>query len=203
MKTPSLAFDRWDYAATKILLVGALIGVPLLVVGGPLLAWATGDPLVWSAFVDHTAPIADPAPREGVDAVWDGTAQLTITDASSGLWLLAMLPGAVVAVVTVLVIAPLLGLVRTVQQGESFTGTAVRRLRLVGLTLLTGPWLTQAAGSAADVAVLDHAFGPPASFSIAITGGALAISALGLTVGVMAEAFRQGVRLRDDVDGLV
>ncbi len=200
---PSLAFDRWDYGVTRVLLLGALVGVPLLVVGLPLLSWVTGDALVWTAALDEQGVVSSPEVRNGVEAVWDGSAVVTVAEASAGLRILTLLPSVVVAVAVVLIAWPLLTLVRTIQRGDSFSSTAVTRLRVIGLTLLLAPWLHHAFAGFANAAVLERAFGSPEEFFVVVDGSALAISALGLAVGALAEAFRQGVRLRDDVDGLV
>ena len=198
-----LDFDRWDYAATKLLLLVGLLGVPLVVVGLPLAAWAGGDALVWPAVLEEQARVTSPALRDGASAAWDGGAEVTLADASGMLWLLTLLPALVVAAAAPLVTGPLLGLVRTIQRGESFSDAAVRRLRVVGLTLLLAPWAHHALTGIANAAVLEEAFGQEFWFSVVIPAGTLAISALGLALGAVAEAFRQGARLRDDVEGLV
>ncbi len=203
MKTPSLDFDRWDYGATKALLVAGLVAIPLLVVGLPLLSWVNGDALVWTTLLDDRTVVTGPEPRGGVEAVWDGSAVVTIASASTALRLLTLLPSLMVAAAVGVTTWSLLSLVRRIQRGESFTSTTVTRLRIVGFTLLLAPWLVQAFAGLADAAVLERAFGSQVPFSIMVDGGSLVVSALGLAVGAMAEAFRQGVLLRDDVDGLV
>lgn len=197
-----LDFDRWDYAATRLLLLAGLVGIPLVVVGLPLLGWLGDDPLVWGAALDQQAAVTDPALRDGARVVWDGGVEVTLAEVPGGVRLLTLLPALVVALAAALVAWPLLGLVRRIQGGESFSTDAVRGLRVVGLTLLLAPWLHQFLVGIADAAVLEEAFGPRSS-TLVIGAGTLALSALGLAVGAVAEAFRQGVHLRDDVDGLV
>ncbi len=203
MKTPSLDFDRWDYGATKVLLVVALVTIPLLVVGWPVQSWVTGDPLVWTVLLDDQAAVTGPEVRRGVEAVWDGSAVVTVTGASAGLRLLTLLPSLALALAAAFTTWSLLNLVRRIERGDSFSAATVTRLRVVGMTLIVAPWLVNAFAGFANGAVLERAFGSSVPFSITVDGGSVVVSALGLAVGVMAEAFRQGVRLREDVDGLV
>ncbi|MBY8874180.1 DUF2975 domain-containing protein [Micromonospora sp. PLK6-60] len=92
-------------------------------------------------------------------------------------------------------------IVRTMPAAEVFTAVNARRIVLIGLLVAVGGSAVQLLGYAADKAVIarsaaagvvDVAF----SFSVAPL-------AIGAIVLLLAEVFRQGVRLRADVDGLV
>ena len=203
MTKAALDFDRYDYGAARALLLGAVVVAPAVLVALPVLAWASGDPVTWTVLVDDAAPTGGPAVGDQVRAVWDGVATVTVDDPTAGLRWATLLPSLVLAVATVLVAWSLLGLVRTIQRGASFTAGAVTRLRVVAVTLLLAPWLHAAASGLADSLVLERALGGPQGLSVAVGGMSLAVSALGLAVGAVGEAFRQGVALRDDVDGLV
>ena len=203
MARPNLDLDRWDYGAARVLLGAAFLTVPALALGLPLAEWASGSELTWTTLVDAGAPVTEPDVRAGVEAVWDGSTAVTVAEPSTSLRLATLAPGLVVAVATALALGPLLRLVGSVQRGDSFSARAVTLLRVVAMTLLLAPWLYQVAHGIADAVVRDRAFGTGDSLSIAVDGTSLLISVMGMAVAVVAEAFRQGTRLRDDVDGLV
>ena len=101
-----------------------------------------------------------------------------------------------------MVIALLLlrGLLKSVREGDPFTGQNVRRLRALGLVVLIGAPLAIFASSLFSSELARSAGFDSAGTQLTMPGGALLG---GLAAFVLAAVFAAGVRLRDDVDGTV
>ena len=116
-----------------------------------------------------------------------------------------MVPGVLLAIATVIVAVALLRLLASIEAQRPFAPAAVRSLRITGATLLAGSILVTLAGSLANVAVLSAAVdlqGDPTTFTLEF-GPSLVIAAAGLVCAALAEAFAHGIKLADDVEGLV
>jgi hypothetical protein len=193
-----LAFGRSDRIGLVLLLLaaGLLAGKTWVVV--PLVAWAGGS--------DLPVPFASEVSVPALDAAGIGHSEaeylLHVPGATTGQWLLHLLPGVGLTVVVLACAALFAGLVRDVGRNDPFTAVNVRRLRVIGLLLLVAwPVLTlvRFAADAAVLAGLD--LGElDSSFRFGLPVG---VMAAGLVAGLLAEAFAAGSRLRDDVDGLV
>lgn len=193
-----LRFDRSDRIGLVLVLAAAgLLSVAtwLLV---PILGWASGSalPVPFSSEVE--------VPRLDAAGLRYGEADylLRIPDAGVGQWLLHLLPGlgfTAIVVVGAVLLAPVIG---DIGRGDPFRSRNVRRLRVVGMLLLVGwPVMTvlQSVADAAALASLDVE-GVPVGITVALPFG---VMIAGMIVGLVAEAFAAGSRLRDDVDGLV
>ncbi|MEV0154023.1 DUF2975 domain-containing protein [Micromonospora sp. NPDC050686] len=92
-------------------------------------------------------------------------------------------------------------IVRTVPAAEVFADANARRIVLIGLLVAVGGSAVQLLGYAADRAVVAR------SAAAGVVDAAFSFSFVPLAIGaivlLLAEVFRQGVRLRADVDGLV
>ena len=134
------------------------------------------------------------------EIAWPGTARLTIPDAEAVTWLATLMPGMVVSLVTVLP----RGLVRRIQRGGPFVVASVTVLRMIALALIAGGVLVAVTSAIATGSVLhravDVATGP--GVTISLTEPLVCLVA-GLLVAAVAEAFHQGVRLQQDVEGFV
>ncbi|MGL5811207.1 MAG: DUF2975 domain-containing protein [Nocardioides sp.] len=205
MKAASLAFDRWDFLATKTLLAVTGIATPVVLLLAPAWRWAQGRPLQWSAdIVVNRLAAPTITARPGAELTWDGTARMTIDDPAPSVWVATMLPQAFVALTVVAVIVVLYRLIVRIQSGTAFVMASVRGLRIIALILLAAPWFVLPLGGYADAAVVGTALaGTQINDFALVTGGSLAVMAAGLMIGAIAEAFAQGQRLQDDVDGLV
>ena len=122
-----------------------------------------------------------------------------------GNWLASIVPGALVAIATVIVVLALLRLLASIEAQQPFAQAAVRSLRVTGATLLGAAVLVTVAGSLANLAVLRAAAdlqGDPTAFTLEL-GPAMVISAAGLVCAALAQAFAHGMALADDLEGLV
>jgi hypothetical protein len=92
------------------------------------------------------------------------------------------------------------GLLKSVRDGDPFTGANVRRLRALALVVLIGVPLSAFVGShfAAELATSAGLDSP--GTELTMPGNALLG---GLATFVLAEVFAVGVRLRDDLEGTI
>ena len=202
-----LTFDRWDFLGTRVVLVVIAVVVTGFGVIAPVIRWLLGEPLQWQLQTGKTDGLVNDqvVARPGVELTWPGTADVTVDDAGAGTWLASIVPGALLAIVTVIVVVALLRLLSGIATHQPFSEAAVRSLRVVGATLLVGGVLVTVAGSIANVAVLRAAVdlqGGPTSFTLEL-GPSSVVAAAGLVGAALAEAFAHGIELSDDVEGLV
>jgi hypothetical protein len=195
-----LAFDGLDYLITKIVLGIAVVGSVLFGLGGPIRNAVTNAPLHVSYSTKVTSGI--PLPR---GATHDGNAivELMLTDATLGERLTQALPQLLIAAMTIAVAWLLYQLLRDTQSKEPFTRRNVWRITATALIIGIGMWpvlitqffadnMIQASGRIPDQ-------GDP---SWVFTFTPLPLAA-GIVIALIGEAFRRGVELRDDVEGLV
>lgn len=198
-RTDGPKFDRLDRVGLRaVLWVVGLLSVVEGVVA-PLVNWVTTGPLegvvqadvavrgmVTGASVDN--PIAVP---------------VTLADPTAGQRVFTALPGLLTAAAVLLVVWLLDRLLRDLGSGDPFTKRNVRRLNLIALTVGLGSAVVTGANVIADLMLSDSVLTDEVvtrAFAVQLPFGFLGVM---LVVAAIAEAFRHGVRLRDDVDGLV
>ena len=125
-----------------------------------------------------------------------------LVDPSAGQRLLDLVPGVLGAVLVVLACGCIVLLLRTVAAGDPFAPVNVVRLRVVAAVLVLGVPVVDVLESVVGTVLLDGLdFGSLAlPFRLDIPWVPMLA---GLVVAMLAEAFKTGSRLRDDVDGLV
>lgn len=199
-----LTFDRWDFIATKVLIVAITLGNLVITVIWPATSWLRSEPLRWVVTVDTAIGLRDglsTAPEAA--AQWNGEALVTLTEASTSTWLATLLPGGIVTGAVAVVAIQLLRLLNDIQAREPFAAASVRRLRTIALVLIIAPMLDLAANAVADAAVRSAAFTDTPFTLLLSANGVLATIGAGLMVAALAEAFACGAELRANVDGLV
>lgn len=195
-------WDRSDFLITRAVLllvgVGALVGA----VGGPLLSWATGSQLQAQVATAHSDPLPHSlaTAKTGAGLRWDGVLDLRIDDPSLGLRLSTALPGVLLAVIVATCAWILFRWVGSVGEGRPFAPAGVRSLRLIGWLIALGavviPMVELFTNSALVMAATTLKVAPSATFEF----GWFLVAALVL---VVAESLQVGVRLSEDVEGLV
>lgn len=193
-----LAFDRYDRWGLIFLIGAVALGAVLAWVVEPLSDWVTGAPLTPEMSSAVTVPQLDAA---GI-AHGPGTYTVDVVDPSAGQRLLALAPGVLAALLVLLACWCIVLVLRTVAAGDPFQSVNVIRLRVVAAALVLGAPVFYVFQSFANAAVLD---------SLDLTGLELTFTLeipwvpmlAGMVVAMLAEAFKAGSRLRDDVDGLV
>lgn len=193
-----LAFDRVDRIGLVLVLALAAVGSATAWVVVPALTWATGGDLRVPFFSEVTVP-----PLDAAGIRYDEADYLVhVADATTGQWLLHLVPGLGFTAVVLRCAALLVPVVRDLGRGDPFAPANVRRLRVVGLLLLVAWPVLTLAQSAAEAAVIGQldlgGLGTRVSLTLP-----LGVMLAGLVAGLVAEAFAAGSRLRDDVDGLV
>jgi len=193
-----LAFDRFDRWGLVVLLGAVALGAILAGVVEPLADWATGAPLTPEVVSEVTVPPLDAA---GV-GYGPATYGVDLVDPIAGQRLLDLVPGVLGAVLVVLACWCIVLLLRTVAAGDPFAPVNVVRLRVVAAVLVLGVPVVDVLESLVGTVLLDGLdFGSLAlPFMLDIPWVPMLA---GLVVAMLAEAFKTGSRLRDDVDGLV
>ena len=195
-----LAFDRMDYRVTKFVLGIALVGSVLFGLVRPILDAVNNSPLsvAYTTKVDSGIELPRGTTHEG-----SATVQLLLGDATVGERLTQALPGFLFATMTITVAWLLFQLLRSTQAGEPFTRRNVRRINLTALIVGVGGMLTQYAQGFANSAIyMTDRLPEGTGLSFEATLTPLPVVAM-LVLALVGEAFRRGVVLRDDVEGLV
>ena len=195
-----LVFSHLDYLITKIVLGIAVVGSVLFGLGGPIRDAVTNAPLPVSYSTKVTSGI--PLPR-GATHDGNATVELMLTDATLGERLTQALPELLIAAMTIAVAWLLYQLLRDTQSKEPFTRRNVWRITTTALIVGIGMWPVQFAQGVADNMIQTSGRIPDqGDLSFVFTFTALPLAA-GIVVALIGEAFRRGVELRDDVEGLV
>ena len=195
-----LTFDQRDYLATKIVLGIAVAGAVLLGLGRLVVGAVTNAPLP----VSYTTTLPDgmTLPR---GATLDGyaTMRLLLNDATPGERLGQAIPGLLVVAMTIAVAWLLFRLLCSIQAAEPFTSRNVCRVNTIALIVGLGGSLVQLAQGFADSAITTSGRLPGSGAVIYL--GTFTPLPLGimLVIALVGEAFRRGVVLRRDVEGLV
>jgi len=193
-----LAFDRSDYVGAKIILGIVLVGSVLFGLIDPILNAVNKAPLP----VTYTSSVTSgiPLPR-GATLDSPATVQVLLTDATFGERLTQAIPAFMVAGLTIAIALLLFQLLRSTQAGEPFTRRNVLRINLIALIVGVGGMLVQLAGGVADNAIQTTGRLPrPDTLTLTFIPLPLVIM---IVIALVGEAFRRGVVLRDDVEGLV
>src|SRR5450631_72272 len=193
-----LAFDRSDYIGAKIILGIVLVASVLLGLIRPILDAVNKSPLP----VTYTSKVTSgiPLPR---GATLDGpaTVQVLLTDVTFGERLTQAIPLFIGAGLAIAIALLLFQLLRSTQAGEPFTRRNVLRINIIALIVGVGGMLVQFAGGVADNAIQTTGRLPrPETLTFTFTLLPLAVM---IVIALVGEAFRRGVVLRDDVEGLV
>jgi hypothetical protein len=195
-----LAFDGLDYLITKIVLGIAVVGSVLFGLGGPIRNAVTNAPLPVSYSTKVTSGI--PLPR-GATHDGNATVELLLTDATLGERLTQALPQLLIAAMAIAVAWLLYQLLRDTQSNEPFTRRNVWRITATALIIGIGMWPVLITQFMADNMIqMSGRIPDQGDPSFVFTFTPLPLAA-GIVIALIGEAFRRGVELRDDVEGLV
>lgn len=193
-----LAFDRFDRWGLVFLLGAVALGAILTWVVEPVADWVTGAPLTPEVSSAVTVPQLDAA---GITH-GPGTYTIDVVDPGAGQRLLALAPGVLAALLVLLACWCIVLVLRTVAAGDPFDSVNVTRLRVVAGALVLGAPVVIVLQSLVPTVLLDDL--TPAGLELTFTLEIPWVPLLaGMVVAMLAEAFKAGSRLRDDVDGLV
>lgn len=201
-----LAFDRGDYLAIKVTLGITMLGSILFGLVRFVVDAVTNAPLAMSYTTKVPQGVVLPrGATRGIRAIPGGeaTLEVLIKDATLGERLGQALPGALLLTMTIAIVWLLFQLLRSIQSGEPFTRGNVKRINAIALIVGFGGLLAQFLQGLADNAINTTGRLPKPDtliFVFALTPLPIIVMFAILLIG---EAFRRGVVLRNDVEGLV
>lgn len=188
-------FDRWGLAA--ILGLVAVVTAVVEVVA-PVVRWVGGDALPVRAGATVEVPgLRLPLADDGA-----GSFEVLVPEPGGAWRLFDLVPGILLTAMVLLGCWLLLAVMRTVAAGDPFHPANVGRLRAVGMMLVLGAPVVYFVDRLVSDLLLSRAdlAGIEVDALLAVPG--IPVIA-GMVVALLAEAFKGGSRLRDDVDGLI
>lgn len=191
-------FDRSDRWGLTALLGLVVAGAVVAEVVGPVVGWATGDPVS----VATVGPVVVPALDAAGTSYTGGEYAVQVTDVAGWQRLLDLVPGLLLTAVVAVGCWLVWRVMRDVAAGDAFHPRNVTRLRGLAVLVAVGVPTVWFARISIDLALLSSA-----DLGSGGPGVLLEIPWLPVLVGsvlaLLAEAFRAGSRLREDVEGLV
>ena len=201
-KKDRLEFSRVDYLIFRIILVVTMVasgGVGLVT---PLYAWAADRPIN-ATFARNIDAVAGHLPT-GVSAQNPVEIAVAVNDPSAAERVVDALPNLLIAAIIIIVSWFVLRLLDDLRRGKPFSASNFRRVRKVAALVGIGAIVVSFFDSVSNAQLLINRV--PANpdmevvFSMSVPIAWLAAMLLLL---VVAEAFRRGTELQDDVEGLV
>ncbi len=192
-----LAFDAGDRLALQALLLLTMLWAAGYWIAQPIWDWARDNPLQ----VPYSGPVDLPQlDGTGLTAT-DAEFVILLPDPTVSQRLLSMLPGLLAAAVVLAVAWLLRRVLADVASGEPFRRANVRRLRIISLTIMVGWSLAGLAAAMVMIPILEAADMGELPLGATWVLPVVPIG-IGMVLALMAEAFKIGAGLRDDVDGL-
>lgn len=200
--TDRMKFDDTDFKLTKLVGAGVAIGALVITIINPLVSWANRKPLV--ATLDGVAEGAIDGGRPGVTLTHGSTVTAQFADAGASLWLAALAPSILFVACLGGVLWLLWQLLDAVHYGHPFTESNVRRMRGIALIIVVGSFAVFLAQGLSGGYLLTQAVeGTSVFFANDTETSDLLIPGFGFLIAALAEAFRHGVELEGDVEGLI
>lgn len=195
-------FGRADGLAVKVLLAAALVLYPALVLAPRVVDWVLGRALRWETVSADAGPAVPGLGGAGATGHYLGWAAWTIPHPTGWQWFGSLLPDLFITVALVVGCLTLWRLVTLTRAGEPFSAAGVRQVRILSMVVLSYAVLVPFLRLFADALVMTPVQrNLEVRFQVEVADFAPFV--IGLLMLVGAECFRQGLRLRDDVDGLV
>lgn len=195
-----LAFDRADRWGLAVLLLLIVTATTAELVVGPIVGWVRGEALSVPYFSDVQVP-----GLAGTGLVHTAADYaLLVAHPTARMRWLDLLPGVGHAVLVAAMAWVVLRLMTDIGRGSAFARRNVTRLRVLAGLLLVGWTVVYFAAATCTFAILTELDlsaidgGPRAALTLPVVP-----FVAGLIVALVAEAFRAGTKLQDDVEGLV
>jgi len=178
-----------------------------LLVGQRLLAWWQGAPLTWQTSTTARGPVpelGDLVP--GVSAQFADQIAWQQVAAPADRWLLALAPGVTAALCLLVGCWAVWQLAGRISGGDPFGGRSVRMVQVLAWAVFGYGVLVPGVRMITTLVLgTDALAGHPGNGSVAVQIGLPEYWGIPIAVllFLLAEVWRHGARLRDDVDGLV
>ncbi len=196
------ACGRADSLVLKFILAAALVLYPALVLVPRVVDWISGGALRWETLSADEGPAVPGPGGGGATGHYLGWATWTIPNPTGWQWFGSLLPDAFTAVALLVGGLTLWRLVTLTRAGEPFSTAGVRQVRVLSLVVVAYAVLAPFLRLFADALVMTPVQrNLDVRFQIEVQDFAPFV--IGLLILVAAECFRQGLRLRDEVEGLV
>jgi hypothetical protein len=201
--------ERLDRVVLRGFLTLGLLGGLFSSLMGPIRA-ARDEMLFWTGSVGYATGFPEDEqvrPQNGASFTWDGDLDVRLDEPDTGLKLLAALPDSLAALAIAVVCMLLLLVVLDTHHGHPFLSHNAQRLRAVAFVIFIAAVLIPLAHAWANQEIMTTAVQPEGRefsglFDFQL-GTTVQWSLVGLFVLSIAEVFRIGGRLADDVEGLV
>lgn len=213
-KKSPLRWSRADGVVVQLVLILALAATLLsfvfsLVWITPLLPADGSGPIMNSVTVrlpegtpTPEAPVPPAGPEYGIEA--SQSMVITFHDPTTAQRFLLTLPALLAQAAAALVMFNLLRVARSLDVGDPFTPANVLRLRVIALTVLAGTLLVPAAEEVGEGLLRAEVLGTDGfEISYVLGGVSFTMVFVSLLLLGLAEVFRRGTRMRDDMRGLV
>lgn len=211
-----LRWSRADSVATQTILALGMVLVGLTFLAS--LLWITpllpAEGLGRFAQITVHQPMGAPATVPDVEPVVDDVTiaeepkmTLRFEDPSTLQRLMLVLSTLLTQAAALTILYLILRVLRSLDQGDPFVPANVRRIYTIALTMILAAILVPTADGFAGL-FLQHGVVPEdgmvlVSFTLSLESGPLVALLAGLLLAALAEVFRRGARMRDDVEGLV
>ncbi len=193
-----LAFDRTDRVGLAVTLGLIALATTVVTLVRPLIAWAQGEQLT----VPYVSPITVP-PLDAVNTTYSaGHYDVIVSDPTTAQRLFDMIPGLITLPLVLAGCWLVLRLMQDIGRGEAFRTRNVIRLRLLAAILAIGlpvVFFADLSFTGALLSGVELGTLPPAAW-IELPWAAFVA---GMCLALLAEAFKAGSQLREDVEGLI
>lgn len=195
-------FGRADRITLRVLVILAGVAYLGLVLLPQLVAWASHDPLTWSGNVRTPGPVIPGVASPGSTVAYDDSVVWTIPGASTGQWLASLAPTILTGLLLTTGLLLIWRLLSLTARSDPFSRLGVRYMRGIALAVTAyGVLVLFSRPIFSLMVVAPVSVEPEVAWVFSI--GDLAPLAVGFLMLAVAECFRMGRQLRDDVEGLV
>lgn len=197
-----LEFSRVDYLILRVILVVTMVASGCVGLVAPLFAWATDRPIN-ATFARNIDAAAGHFPA-GVGAQNPVEIAVAVNDPSAAERVVDALPNLLIAAIIIIVCWLVLRLLNDLRRGEPFSAANVRRVRIIAALVGIGAIVVSFCESVSNAQLLVNRLPANSDMdAVFIMSVPLPWLVAMLLLAVVAEVYRRGTELRDDVEGLV
>ena len=201
-KKDRLEFSRVDDLIVRVILVVTMVASGCVGLVAPLFSWAADRPIN-ATFARNIDAAADHLPT-GVGAQNPVEIDVAVNDPSAAERVVDALPNLLIAAIIFIVCLFVLRLQNDLRRGEPFSAANVRRVRNIAALVGIGASVVSFFDAVSNAQLLINRLpANPEMDAVFIMSVPLPWLLAMLLLLIVAEVFRRGTELRDDVEGLV